>query len=442
MAAPTTDAAWYAEDERLLAGVEKLRFFPQVAASGQGAVLTTPEGRQVLDLSASWTATGLGLGHPGVADAVSRAVRAPAGGSLLSGTHPDAVLLARELLAVVPTRGEDRQVYLGHAGSDANDVAVAAARHATGRERILAFRGGYHGGIGRSRGVSGVHVEAGVPAEDGLVLVPYPDPYRPWCEGDLLAATLSEVREALSAGDVAAVMVEPIQCDGGVVVPPDGFLPGLRALCDEFGTLLVVDEVKAGMGRTGHLLAHRHEEVEADLVTLGKALGNGLPVSATVGPTAALGTPVASALMTTVGNPVCCAAARAVLAALADGELAARAVALGDRARARLTDYLASGRPGADRVGDVRGRGLLLGVELVEAGSTEPDAALAAATSFAGWGHGVVAYQVRDNVLEITPPLTIGADQLDLALDRLLDALDAAARGEVDPADLAAYSGW
>ncbi|WP_462418975.1 aspartate aminotransferase family protein [Kytococcus sp. Marseille-QA3725] len=439
---PRTDARWYAADEELLAGVEKLRFFPQVAEHGKGSVLTTPEGREVLDLSASWTATGLGLGHPDVVEAVSRAAAHPPGGSLLSGAHPGAVGLARDLLDLVPTRGDDRQVYLGHAGSDANDVAVAATRHATGRRRIVAFKGGYHGGIGRSRGVSGVHVEAGVEAEEGLTLVPYPDPYRPWCPGDLLERSLAVVADALAAGDVAALMVEPVQCDGGVVLPPDGFLTGLRDLADEYGALLVVDEVKAGLGRTGHLLAHQHEDVVPDLVTLGKALGNGLPLSAAVGPTSTLGEPVASALMTTVGNPVCCAAGRAVLGLLRDGAITERAVHAGERVRDLLREHAGSGRPGAGAVGDVRGRGLLIGLELVVPGTTEPDPELAAATSYAGWQHGVVAYPVRGNVLEITPALTMTADELERAVGRLLDALDSAARGEVDPAVLRAYSGW
>lgn len=441
---PTDDAGWYEADRRLLAGVEKLRFFPQVAEWGEGSVLVTPEGRRVLDLSASWTATGLGLGHPGVVSAVADAVRRPPGGSLLSGAHPDAILLAAELLDRVPTRGEDRQVYLGHAGSDANDVAIAGARQATGRQRIVAFSGGYHGGIGRSRGVSGVHVEGGVPAEDGLTLVPYPDPYRPWCgpREDLLGRTLEELSSALGRGDVAAVMVEPIQCDGGVVVPPDGFLAGVRRIADEHGALLVVDEVKAGMGRTGRFLAHQHEKVLADVVTLGKALGNGIPVSAAVAPTSVLGEPVASALMTTVGNPVSCAAARAVLEALADGALTERARHLGRRAVELLDAYRRSDRPGARHVGQVRGRGLLLGLELVEPGNETPAAALTAAASLAGWRHGVVVYPVRDNVLEITPALTIGEDELEEAIGRLLDALDGAAAGEVDPAELVAYSGW
>lgn len=439
-----TDEEWYSADGRAIAGVERLRFFPQVVASGHGATLVTPEGRELLDLSASWTATGLGHGHPTVVAAVTAAMTSQAGGSVLSGTHPEAVLLAEELLELVPTTGTDRRVYLGHAGTDANDVALRAVRHATGRPGIVAFERGYHGGLGGSMAVSGLHVEAGATPDPHLRLVPYPDPFRPWT-GDgttVLEATLARVEEQLSAGDVAAVIVEPIQSDGGVVVPPEGFLSGLRRLTSAHGALLVVDEVKVGLGRTGRLLAHTVEEVVPDLVTLGKALGSGLPLSAVVGPAAALDEPAASALMTTIGNPVSCAAGRAVLGLLRDGSLAAAARERGEQLCAGLRAYAASDRPGAAHVGDVRGRGLALGVELVDPATGEPDATLTSRAVFALWRLGAVAYPVRDNVVEITPPLTITAAEVDRAVGLLADAVDAAAAGGVTDEDVAPYAGW
>ncbi|WP_109471947.1 aspartate aminotransferase family protein [Ornithinimicrobium cavernae] len=441
-----TDEQWYAADLTSVAGVERLRFFPQVVASGAGSVLTTPEGREVIDLSASWTATGLGHAHPDVVAAAERALRAAPGGSVLSGTHPDAVLLARALcerVEVTAPAGE-RRAYLGHAGTDANDVALRAARHVTGRAGIVAFEGGYHGGLGASQSVSGLHISGGTTADPDLTLVPYPDVYRPWQDSaeTLLADTLARVEAALADGSVAAVLVEPIQSDGGVLVPPDGFLAGLREATSRHGALLVIDEVKVGLGRTGHFLAHHAEGVVPDLVTLGKALGNGLPVSALVGPASALDEPAASALMTTIGNPVSCAAALAVLELLDDGTLAASAARLGEQATETIRGFAAGDRPGAAHVGQVRGRGLSVGIELVRPGTQEPADDLAAKTAFAGWSNGVVAYPVRGNVLEITPPLTITPAELQTGLERLLAALDAAACGEVADEDVAAFSGW
>lgn len=448
-----TDEQWYAADLASVAGVQRLRFFPQVVSSASGAVLTTPEGREVIDLSASWTATGLGHAHPAVVAAAERALRAAPGGSVLSGTHPDAVLLARALcerVEVVAPVGE-RRAYLGHAGTDANDVALRAARQVTGRPGIVAFEGGYHGGLGGSQSVSGIHISGGTAADPDLTLVPYPDLYRPWQDSadTLLADTLARVEDALAGGQVAAVIVEPIQSDGGVLVPPDGFLAGLREVTERHDALLIVDEVKVGLGRTGHFLAHQGdglahhvEGVVPDLVTLGKALGNGLPISALVGSAAALDEPAASALMTTIGNPVSCAAARAVLELLDDGSLAASAARLGEQAVGQLRAYAASDRPGASSVGQVRGRGLSLGVELVRPGTQEPADDIAAKTAFAGWHGGVVAYPVRGNIIEITPPLTITSDELRTGLERLMAALDAAVQGAVSEADIAPFSGW
>ena len=441
-----TDEQWYAADLTSVAGVQRLRFFPQVVASGVGSVLTTPEGREVIDLSASWTATGMGHAHPHVVAAAERALRAAAGGSVLSGTHPEAVLLAEALcerVEVVAPVGE-RRAYLGHAGTDANDVALRAARHLTGRPGIVAFEGGYHGGLGASQSVSGIHISGGVAAHPDLTLVPYPDLYRPWQDSadTLLADTLARVDVALADGSVAAVIVEPIQSDGGVLVPPDGFLAGLRESTARHDTLLIVDEVKVGLGRTGHFLAHHADRVVPDLVTVGKALGNGLPISALVGPAAALDEPAASALMTTIGNPVSCAAARAVLDLLEDGTLARSAARLGEQAVQAVRDFAAADRPGSGAVGQVRGRGLSLGIELVQPGGQEPDDDLAAKTALAGWRGGVVAYPVRGNILEITPPLTITPEELQTGVERLLTALDAAAQGEVSDADLAPFSGW
>lgn len=438
-----SDLEWYAADEAAVAGVERLRFFPQVAASGHGSWLVTPEGREVLDLSASWTATGVGHGHPAVVEAVSRAVAAQAGASLLSGTHPEAVLLAEELLELVPTAGEDRRVYLGHAGTDANAVALQGVRQATGRPGVVAFAGGYHGGFGGSQAISGLHVSAGTAPDPELALVPYPDVREPWTGSadTLLGATLERVSGRLVGGDVAAVVVEPIQSDGGVLVPPGGFLSGLREVTAAHDVLLVVDEVKVGLGRTGWLLAHQAEGVVPDLVTLGKALGGGLPLAAVVGPAAALDAPAASALMTTVGNPVSCAAGRAVLGLLRDGSLAQAAAKRGAQLLRGLQEYAVSDRAGAAHVGDVRGRGLALGVELVDADG-RPDPALTAKAVFAGWRLGVVAYPVRDNVIELTPALTIGEDEVETAVRLLGDAIDSAAAGEVSDEDVVPYGGW
>ena len=247
----------------------------------------------------------------------------------------------------------------------------------------------------------------------------------------------------LAEGAIAAVIVEPLQSDGGLIVPPDGFLAGLRALCDEHGAYLIVDEVKVGLGRTGRTHAFEHAGIVPDVVTLGKALGGGLPLSAAIGPAAVLDEPTASALMTTTGNPISCAAGRAVLALVRDGAATRNAGERGAQLRALLEGYARSGRPGAARVGDVRGLGLSLGVELVAGrGDRAPDAVLTAKAAYRAWELGAVAYPVRGNVLELTPALTISAAAVERAGAILAQAIDDAVAGAVSDEQIAPYSGW
>ncbi len=431
----------YARDEAVIAGIEKLRFFPLEVQSGHGCTLTTPDGRELLDLSATWTASGLGHGHPAIADAVSRAIRTAPGSGGLSAVHPDSVGLAEDLLALVPGDGE-RRVYLGHAGSDANDVALRACRHASGRPTVVAFEHSYHGGVGVAMGVSGVHVDAGVPADPEAVFLPYPNPFRPGPDGVAadVAHCLSLAERHLAGGRVACLIVEPILSDGGLVVPPDGFLARLHELCRRHDVPMICDEVKMGLGRPGTLHAFDHDGVVPDIVTFGKVLGGGLPLSAAVGPAAILDNPPAAALLTTAGNPVCTAAGRAVLKTLVSEGLIENAATVG----AVLADALRalSGTEAGDRIGEVRGRGLAIGLELVDPATGDRDPRLAAAVVYRAWELGAVVYYVGGNVLEITPPLVLTDAQAATAADILGAAIADAAAGKVDAEEVAKYAGW
>jgi 4-aminobutyrate aminotransferase len=435
----------YDRDEAAIAGIEKLRFFPLEVVSGHGSTLVTPDGRELLDLSATWTASGLGHGHPAVVEAVSRAVRTAPGSGGLSAVHPDSVGLAEDLLALVPGSGE-RRVYLGHAGSDANDVALRACRHATGRRTIIAFEHSYHGGVGVAMGVSGVHVDAGSPPDPDVVFLPYPNPFRPGLDGvdEDVTACLDLADQHLGTGSIACLIVEPILSDGGLIVPPDGFLARLHELCRRHGVPMICDEVKMGLGRPGTLHAFDHDfhqpDVVPEIVTFGKVLGGGLPLSAAVGPAELLDFPPAAALLTTAGNPVCSAAGRAVLATIVGDRLAERAATMGTQ----LADGLRalSGSPGSDRIGDVRGRGLAIGLELVDPHTGDRDPRLAANVVYRAWELGAVVYYVGGNVLEITPPLVLTDTEAARAVDILGAAIADAAAGRVDAEEVAKYAGW
>lgn len=435
----------YERDDIAIAGIEKLRFFPLEVVSGHGSTLVTPDGRELLDLSATWTASGLGHGHPAIVEAVSRAVRTAPGSGCLSAVHPDSIGLAEDLLALVPGAGE-RRVYLGHAGSDANDVALRACRHATGRRTIIAFEHSYHGGVGVAMGVSGVHVDAGSPPDPDAVFLPYPNPFRPGSDGiDADVTACLELAERHLAGhSIACLIVEPILSDGGLIVPPDGFLTSLHELCRRHGVPMICDEVKMGLGRPGTLHAFNHDfhepDVGPEIVTFGKVLGGGLPLSAAVGPAEILDFPPAAALLTTAGNPVCAAAGRAVLATVVGDGLADRAATVGTL----LADGLRAltGSPGSDRIGDVRGRGLAIGLELVDPHTGERDPRLAAHVVYRAWELGAVVYYVGGNVLEITPPLVLTEAEAVRAVEILGAAIADAAAGVVDEVEVARYAGW
>jgi 4-aminobutyrate aminotransferase len=434
-------------DALAIAGIEKLRFFPLEVVSGSGSLLYEPDGRELIDLTATWTASGLGYGHPAVVAAVSQAIRSAPGSGGLSAVHPDSVGLAEDLLALVPGTGE-RRVYLGHAGSDANDVALRACRNASPHDTVIAFEHGYHGGLGLSMGVSGQQAEAGHRLDPDTVLVPYPNPYRPSARGiDAdVEDSLNAIRDALAAG-AACLIIEPILSDGGLVVPPDGFLRRVQELCRAADVPLICDEVKMGLARPGTLHAFQHDGIEPDIVTFGKALGGGLPLSAAVGPAEILDHPAASALLTTAGNPVCTAAGRAVLRTLVGEDVAERSAAAGERFRAGLRG-IAEGRGvdsgrSAERVGDVRGRGLAIGLELVhDRDGAEPDRTLAQKTVYRAWQLGAVVYYVGGNVLEITPPLVITDEQIDKAVDILDHAISDAIAGLVSDEEVRPYAGW
>jgi 4-aminobutyrate aminotransferase len=431
-------AALYRRDLRALAGIEKLRFFPLALESGSGSTLVEVGGRRLIDLTATWTAAGLGHGHPKVVEAMHRAALNPPGAGGLSAVHGESVGLAEELLALVPG-SSDRRVYLGHAGSDACDVALRAVRFNSGKRTIVVFKDSYHGGIGLAMAASGVHVNAGTVRPDPeTVFVDYPNPYRPPSDGsDPLAASLAQVEAVFKKGDVACIMVEPMLADGGMVVPPPGFLTGIAELCHRYDVLFAIDEVKVGLGRPGLLHAFQLEDVIPDIVCFGKVLGNGLPLSAAVGPTAIFDGPAAAALLTTAGNPVCAAVGRTVLRVLVEEELPERARRAGERIRAGLSEL------NHPRVGDIRGHGLANGVELVtDRDSKTPDKLLAAAVVYRAFELGVCVYSVGGNVLEVTPPLVITDEEIDRAIDILGQAIDDAVAGKV-PADvIAAYAGW
>lgn len=429
----------YARDAASVAGLQKLRFFPQAVVGGKGATLRADDGRALIDLSAAWGAASLGYGHPALVAAVSAAVADPAGASVLSAANAQATALAERLIAIFPS-DQPQRVWLGHSGSDANETAIRAVRRATGRQGIIGFTGAYHGCTLGTMAVSG-HPTLASEKAAGLIQLPYPgaDPLGPDADTilDLLERQLAEV----GPETIAACIFEPILSDGGLVVPPPGFLAGLDALCRRHGILTICDEVKVGLGRSGRLHAFEHEGFRPDILVLGKGLGGGLPLSAVIGPQGVMDCATAFAMQTLHGNPVCAAAGLAVLDTLAAEALPAEAARKGETLMAGLAD-LARRHP---CIRAIRGRGLAIGVEI--SGLETPqqsDAAATAGLMFRAHQRGLVVYCVgpASNVLELTPPLTITDHDIGQALSLLDDVMLDLETGQIDDTAAAQFAGW
>ena len=429
-------------DEAAIAGIQKLRFNPLAARGGRGSYLTADDGRAILDLSASATAASLGYGHPAVIEAVTGAMADMAGASLLMYPNEPAAALAEALLATLPGDAE-RRVWYGHSGSDANDAAMRVLEAATGRHRFISFIGSYHGGVAGSMSVSGHTAMTHTLPRPGLVLLPYPDPYRPRYSADAVLDLLDyQFATTCPPEQVAGIFIEPIMSDGGLIVPPAGFLEALEERCRRHGILTVLDEVKVGLGRSGALHAFSHEGLEPDMVVLGKGLGGGLPLSALIGPAAIMDHRPAFAIQTTGGNPVCTAAGLAVLRTVLDEDLPGRAARMG----AALADGLRRLAGRHEMIGDVRGRGLAIGVDLVQdrESRTPVPATTTAKVIVRAYelGASFIYVGLEANVLEITPPLVLSEAECEEGLAVIDRALADVAAGLVPDEAVQAYMNW
>lgn len=431
-------------DAKVLAGIGKLRTFPLTIRNARGNRLIEEDGREVLDLSGAAGAALLGYGHPAVIEAAHRGLTECASASDMFGASEAAVALAEDLLALCPF-ATDHKVWFGHSGSDANDTVMRAVQAATGRRRFLSFYGAYHGGVSGSMSVSSHPSQQHSLPRAGLLQIPYANPYRPVSGNDAARAALDQFDYLLTCGappsDIGAFFIEPLQSDGGMIVPPPGFLGAVAERCRRHGILIVSDEVKVGLGRPGRWHCYEAEGFTPDIVTFGKGLGSGVPISAVVAPRAIMDVQEAFALITTTGNAVSTSVARAVLKTIADDGLIANAAARG----AQLMDGLKAIQTKHPLVGEVRGRGLAIGFELVRDPATkEPATREAAKVVLRAYQLGVAFTYVGmfSNVPELTPPLTLTEAEADEALAVIGQAIDDVEQGRVSDDEIAAFAGW
>jgi len=429
-------------DARVIADIARLRFSPLCLVGGRGNRLIEEGGRALLDLSGSFGSALLGYSHPAIVRAVNAACANMAGAGLISLPSENAIALAEDLLRLTPGRGE-RRVWFGHSGSDANDCVVRVLQAATGRSRFISFIGSYHGNLSGSMSISGHSAMTHSLPRAGLLLLPYPDSYRPaFSADDVLKLLDYQFATTCPPDQVAAIFIEPLMADGGLIVPPPGFLAAIQARCRRHGIQIVVDEVKVGLGRSGQLHCFQHEGLEPDLVVFGKGLGGGLPLSAVIGPRPIMDYAPAFALQTTAGNPIATAAGRAVLQTIAEEGLIGRATRVGGLLSSGLRALSARHA----MIGDVRGRGLALGMDLVcDRASREPvPVTTTAKVIYRAYQLGAVFFYVglRGNVLEFTPPLTLSEAEADEGVAIIDQAMTDVNNGLVTDADVAPFMMW
>jgi len=437
-----------ARDRRVIADALKVRYYPLVLDRGEGVYLFDLDGKRHLDFGAGWALAALGYSDERVRAAITHQLEKTMYAGLLSNLNQPAVDLAEKLVSLVPGEFE-KKVWYGLSGSDASEAAQRLILRASGRRRIISFIGGWHGTTDASIALSAHPSLSSVSGGGHITKIPYPNPYRNPFGGDSERVTdqcLDFLENYLfkticPPGEVAAIFAEAVQSDGGDIVPPPDFMPKLRALCDRHGILLVMDEIKVGLGRTGEWFSYQHGGVAADLVLLGKSLGGGLPLSAIVGRKEILDVGTGVALFTAAGNATSCAAGLAtVLAIEADG-LAARAREHGAYLNARLTETLMR----HEIVGDVRGLGMIQGVEIVKSrAGKEPDKAISAKIVYRAFELGLIVYYAGNwgNVLEITPPLIMTKAQIDEGVAILDQAISDVLDGQVSDETVAQFAGW
>lgn len=412
--------------------------FPMVWERAEGSNVWDADGNRYVDLTAGFGVAAAGHAHPRIVAALrAQAKLLPHG---MGDVHPpEAKIALLESLAELSPY-EDPQVILGANGGEAVEIAMKTACLHTGKPGVIAFTGAYHGlTYGALSLTDGQHFRGPFEAQLNRTVrrAGYPNPFRPPPRlagpADIGEAALADVERLLQTQDgreVGAVIVEPIQGRGGIVVPPPGFIAGLHELCRQQGVLLIADEVMTGFGRTGSRFACLVEGTVPDLLCVGKALSGSLPVSACVG-TALLmnswppseGEAIHTATFS--GNPLACAAAAASLAVLEEEGLSARAATLGELLKPMLEE-LSSGH---DAIGDVRGRGLMFGIELVdERGGPDGELASRVVVEALRRGWIVLAEGPDANVISLTPPLIIAQDLLEAAVRMLDDVLRQVAR--------------
>ena len=390
------------------------REYALVVDKAEGSEVWDVDGRRYIDFMAGIAVLNVGHRHPRVVEAVKEQIDKFWHICLADFYYPQAIELAEKLRDIAPLNGRSR-VFLSNSGTEAVEAAIKLAMYKTGRSRFIGFFGAFHGrtlgslsftaskSVQRANYVSGVKVYH----------LPYPNAYRPILVqqegesyGDTVIDYLEEMvfRTTLAPEDVAAIMVEPIQGEGGYIVPAPGFFTRLREVCDRYGILLIVDEIQSGAGRTGKWWAIEHEGVQPDIVCFAKGVGSGMPIGGIVAPESIMDWKPGSHGSTFGGNPIAAVSALTTLQVIEEENLLARAAETGRF----IMDALVEMEGRHPSLGDVRGRGLMVGMEFVKDRQTKERAVdLRDHVIQHAFEHGLLVIPCGTNSIRMTPPLNI-----------------------------------
>ena len=398
------------------------RDYPFVMDRGRGVYVWDVDGNQYLDFAAGIAVTSTGHSHPEVVKAIQE--QAEKFIHISSDYyHEPWVALGEKLTNIAPFK-EDAISFMTNSGTESVEAAIKLARHATGRSQFIAFLGSFHGRTMGSLAFTASkprYKESFFPMMGGVAHVPFPDPYRPVLEslpgeyyGETAVRYIEEqiLDKVLPPTDVAGILVETIQGEGGYVLPAPGFYPALRALCDKHGILLIVDEVQSGMGRTGKWWAIEHYCVEPDIVCVGKGIASGVPLGAIIAKKGLMTWTRGTHGNTYGGNPIACAAALATIRLIQD-EFLENAENVGAYALTQL-EKIQSRHPS---IGQVRGMGLMIGVEFIKDSITkQPDVSLRDRIIHLAFQNGLLLLGCGKSTIRIAPALSINQSEIDQGL--------------------------
>ena len=430
MALPGPKAKSLLEKDEKLMSPSYTRSYPLVVERGYGAMLEDVDGNVFLDFNAGVAVCALGHAHPEITEVITRQAEMF---THISGTdyyYPHQTELAEKLIEITPG-SFDKKVHYGNSGAEAMEGALKAAIYSTGRDKFIAFRGSFHG---RTFGTLSLTSSRAAqrrgfgPQALDVTHVPYANPIRFPLErranesvGRRVARYIEETifRTTVPPQDCAAIIVEPVQGEGGYVVPPADFLPELRRICDDHGILLIVDEVQSGVGRTGKMWAIDHFGVAPDLMCIAKAIGGGIPLGVTLAREDLMRWHVGAHASTFGGNPVAIAAALKTIEILENGVIA-NAASVGEHMLERLKEM----KERFECIADVRGLGLMIGVELARDRETfEPWTELRDNVVVECFHRGLVIQGAGESSIRFSPPLIIDRDQADWALATVEDVI-------------------